>query len=100
MVPGERDAAGAGLGDDGGEGAEVGGEGAGAQPLRDVERVGEAVEGGSIEGPGDGSVGVVGQAEGGEEAEPEGGRPRRLRDPVPASDVGTDAEAHGDHSGR
>jgi hypothetical protein len=70
VVPGERDAAGAGLGDDRGEGAEMGGKGAGAQPLRDVERVGETIEGASLEGPGHGGVGVVGQAEGGEEAEP------------------------------
>jgi hypothetical protein len=100
MVPGERDAAGSGRGDDLGEGAEMGGERADAHPLWGVERVGKTVQVRSFQGTGNGRVGIVRQAESGEEAEPEGSGPGRFGDLVPAADVGTDAQAHGTHSGR
>ena len=75
MVPGKWDAAGAGVGNDFGQGPEPGSQRSGAQALGGVEGIGETVKSPALQDPGNGGMGIVRQAERGKEAEPKGGRP-------------------------
>ncbi len=98
MVPGEWNAAGAGVGNDFGQGPEPGRQRPGAQAPGGVEGISETVKSPALQDPRNGGVGIVRQAERSKEAEPKGGGPGGLRDPGRAAHVRTDPEIHGVYS--